>query len=100
LADTGSPLLCLRFRWLSGDLLRRLAAEFARAAHQGCLLLAADDGSFVLADASQEPRARDLGAHLLPLLDARGGGQGAIFQGKAHALDRLEEATAALREVL
>jgi alanyl-tRNA synthetase len=81
--------------------LQRVAREFVQLAPHGVALLTAGDaeaGHFVLCAG---PEARlDLtaaGREVAAILNGRGGGAGRVFQGKAGAVSRREEALAFLR---
>jgi alanyl-tRNA synthetase len=81
--------------------LQRVAREFVQLAPHGVALLTAGDaeaGHFVLCAGSEA--TLDLtaaGREVAATLNGRGGGAGRVFQGKAGALSRREEALAFLR---
>jgi alanyl-tRNA synthetase len=99
LTQASFPLRCFHFHHVPAANLRKIAAGFAERCNHGVLFLSCDALSFVLADASAEPRAGELGRAVAEILDARGGGQGALYQGKAISLERLAKARALLEEL-
>jgi len=83
-----------------GFLQQTARALLERAPSKACLLTAsAETGSFFLiATGSGNPLdADELGPRVAALLEGRGGGSGAIFQGKAGSLDKREDALSLMR---
>jgi Ser-tRNA(Ala) deacylase AlaX len=83
-------------------LLQQVARRFAASEHPGLAFLTAsgDKGSFfvVAAGGGGTRDAQTAGRRATEILDGRGGGSGAIFQGKVGSLERRGEVVAALWE--
>ena len=81
--------------------LQRVARELDRLAPDRVAFLTCgegEEGAFVVAaGGSSEVDVRAVGGRVADILGGRGGGSGRVFQGKASALSRREEAAALLR---
>ncbi len=101
LATSDEPLVSAHFDDAEGGFLRQLGrALLERAPAKACLLTASGTkGSFFLVATGSESSldAGRIGPRVAELLDGRGGGAGAVFQGKAGSLERRSEAEAWLR---
>jgi Ser-tRNA(Ala) deacylase AlaX len=99
-ADEGA-LVSHHFDDADGGFLRQFGrALLERAPAKACLLTArGEKGCFFLVAAGGESplRVTDIGPRIAALLDGRGGGAGAVFQGKAGSLERRDEAEELLR---
>ena len=97
------PSVPLEAHWPHRGLpfLQRVARELQRRAPECLVLLTAGEGeggSFVVAagpDAGVE--VAEVGTRIAEILEGRGGGAGGIFQGRANALSRRDEALGVLR---
>jgi Ser-tRNA(Ala) deacylase AlaX len=93
-----------RVRHLEGRLAEAdLARLLDRAPAKTCLLTASGKkgASFLLVAGSESPLdAGRLGPRIAEILEGRGGGSGAVFQGKAGSLDKRAEAVSLLRREL
>ena len=98
------PLVSAHFDDADGGLLRRIGGALVeRAPAKACLLTASGaKGSFFLVAAGADSRveAGRSGPSVAELLEGRGGGGGAVFQGKAGSLARRVEAESLLRDEL
>ena len=101
LAGTGEPVPAAHWESQELPFLQRVAREFVRMAPEGVALLTAgrgDQGAFVLcAGDSATLDVSAAGRKIAEILSGRGGGSGRMFQGKAAALTRRDEALALLR---
>ena len=84
--------------------LQRLARRLATTLPRSVALLTAAgpdaSGFFILVGGERAPLdVAQHGARVAELLDGRGGGSGAIFQGKAGDISKRSEALQALREL-
>ncbi len=104
LAAGDEPLVCAHFDHADGGLLQQVGrALAARAPDRGFLLTASGEkGLFFLLGAGDRSRldAGRLGPRVAALLGGRGGGAGALFQGKAASLDGRQQAESMLRAEL
>ena len=101
LAASAESMVSAHFDDAEGGLLQQIGrALLDRAPAKACLLTASGrKGSFFLvATGSESPLdAGQLGPRVAEMLGGRGGGSGAIFQGKAGSLERRDEAESYLR---
>jgi alanyl-tRNA synthetase len=105
-ALAAGPARVLTAHWPARDLpfLQRVARELARLSPDRVALLTAGEdaqGAFVIS--AGEQAAIDMpaaGRKVAELLGGRGGGSGRLFQGKAAALSRREEAAGLLSDSL
>ena len=100
LAARADPVVDAHFDDADMGFLQQIARRFSRSAHAGLALLTAsgDGGSFFTVAAGGEC-ARDVqsaGRDVAAALGARGGGSGAVFQGKAESLAGRAPALASL----
>jgi Ser-tRNA(Ala) deacylase AlaX len=104
LAAGDEPLVAAHFEEAEGGFLRQLGqALLDRAPAKTCLLTASGKkgASFLLVAGSESPLdAGRLGPRIAEILEGRGGGSGAVFQGKAGSLDKRAEAVSLLRREL
>jgi Ser-tRNA(Ala) deacylase AlaX len=86
------------------ELLRPLAERFAQQARHGFAFLTADTGCgclFALAAGEEEQLdLQRIGGRVAEVLDGRGGGRGAIFQGKCASLAARDQALSLLRSAI
>ncbi|MCP4200618.1 MAG: alanyl-tRNA editing protein [bacterium] len=99
-AASAEPAVTMHFDDADGGFLQQTGrALLALAPAKACLLTASGEkGSFFLVGVGSESSldAGELGPRIAEILDGRGGGSGAIFQGKAGSLNGLEEAESLL----
>ena len=104
LAAGEDRLASAHFDDADGGFLRRVGGALAERAPARAWLLTAsgDDGAFFLVAAGAETPidVAQVGPRVADVLAGRGGGAGAVFQGKAGSLDRRAEAVALLRAAL
>jgi Ser-tRNA(Ala) deacylase AlaX len=100
LAAGTDPLATAHFDDADRGLLRSIGSALAERAPARAFLLTANSekGAFFLLAAGAESRLdlNRLGPRVAEILGGRGGGAGAVFQGKAASLDRRDEAVALL----
>ena len=101
LADAEEAVVSAHFDDADGGFLQQLGRTLLeRAPAKACLLTASGEkGSFFLVAAGSESPldAGPIGRRIAELLGGRGGGAGAVFQGKAGSLERRAEAAELLR---
>ncbi|MCP4903107.1 MAG: hypothetical protein GY906_39590, partial [bacterium] len=90
----------IHFAAYGKDVVYGLARKFAAAASTGWLLITAGDGSFALVSAEASENLGAFGQELAKILDGRGGGRGQIYQGKANAAGRYQQAEKRLRGMM
>ena len=104
LAARAEPMVAAHFEDADGGFLQRLGRGLVERAPTGVFLLTAsgDGGAFFLVATGGDSGldAGRLGPRIAALLDGRGGGAGALFQGKAGSLSRRDEAESLLRAEL
>ena len=104
LAAAGGEVVGAHFEDADGGLLQQVGrALVGRAPSKACLLTASGDkGAFFLVAAGEESavEAARVGPKIAAALGGRGGGAGAVFQGKAGSLDGRDRAESLLREEL
>jgi alanyl-tRNA synthetase len=101
LVTSAEPVISAHFDDAEGGLLQQIGrALLQRAPAKACLLTASGEkGCFFLVVTGDESSldAGRLGPRIAELLDGRGGGSGALFQGKVASLEKRNEALALLR---
>ncbi len=101
LAASDEQVVTAHFEDADGGFLQTAARAFLeRAPAKACLLTAeGGKGAFFLVAAGNASSldAGELGPRIAEIFEGRGGGSGAIFQGKAGSLDRRAEAAALLQ---
>jgi alanyl-tRNA synthetase len=104
LAAGNEALVSAHFDDADGGLLQQVGRALAARAPARAFLLTAsgEKGHFFLLGAGDRSRldAKRLGPRVAELLGGRGGGGGALFQGKAESLDGRQEAESMLRAEL
>lgn len=99
-ANSKVTVQAIHFSAHGKDVVYGLARKFAAAASSGWLMLTADDGSFALVSAEPDEQLPLIGQDIADILDGRGGGKGQVFQGKANALGKRDQAEEELRKRL
>ncbi len=101
LAASEEAIVSAHFEDADGGFLQKIArALLERAPAKACLLTASGEKGafFLIATGSDSPlEAGRIGPKVAEILDGRGGGSGAVFQGKAGSLERREEAVEIVR---